>query len=57
MSTSRNKDQVQEKKVKLNKETLKDLEPNDTKVKGGRKGGDTAPISGTCVTLCKGNCN
>jgi hypothetical protein len=49
-----NKDQEKSKKLKLNKKTLKDLNPIDEKVKGGV--GGTAPISNTCRTVCKGNC-
>jgi hypothetical protein len=56
MTTSKktNKDQEKSRKLKLNKKTLKDLNPADEKVKGGVVG--TAPISNTCRTVCKGHC-
>jgi hypothetical protein len=58
MTTSKktNKDQEKSRKLKLNKKTLKDLNPIEEKVKGGGGPVGTAPISNTCLTVCKGHC-
>jgi hypothetical protein len=53
-SKRKSDDQEKEKKLKLNKRTVKDLNPTAEKVKGGVVG--TGPVSDTCRTICKGHC-
>jgi hypothetical protein len=54
MNSPKNKDEEKPRKLKVNKRTVKDLNPAAEKVKGGVAG--TAPISDTCKTICKGHC-
>ncbi len=53
MSTKQDASKNKAKKLKLNKETLKDLNPAAERVRGGGgKPAGTAPISDTCKTIC-----
>jgi hypothetical protein len=54
MTTPKKSDHEKGKKLKLNKKTLKDLNPAGEKVKGGVLG--TAPVADTSKTVCKGHC-
>ena len=55
MTAPKKHSQEKGKKLKLNKKTLKDLNPADEKVKGGIIQG-TGPIVDTSKTVCKGHC-